>query len=1361
MLRKGHLSAKINQKLTNIKNFINNNTNKNHIICLQETKTTTQDERKVTNYFRNHIPLFNHGKRNSAGIITLIPNCLRILDNKIILPGYLQATTVRTEGEPLNIINIYIDPRNFTTKASAIESLQGLDLDGTRLLAGDFNFVEKARDTSNYSDHYKLTTSFRRNWNLCLEKHNLSEAPQDAHTFFRRTYNKENRTVKITSSRLDRIYHSLDLATLTAVDCSTRVQAIPNASDHHPVLINFKVKTTTPRTSPHVPTWALKDPLFEPTFREAYDGQITLKGFKKLIISTTKIIIKTRKEAKELIPNLTVAIKGLKLALGEDFAGLDRLVERHNILKRLVSYPLTRRTAAKGIGTFVLRVFEKLGTTKTDRHPLDNRKKTLAEKIKVLLPTDRKYINGLHSLEEPNDFTSDPQELTIIAQNFWGPIWEKSEDDEQAMDNYLIDDYPQVGQLDLPTLDEVRYYIKHTNNSTHGPDGIPFLAYRLFLDITAPLIYNELRRITDPHAIHEPEFNWSLLFLIPKKDTNLIKDTRPIQVPNSDNRIISGLIKETLMPRLSTILLSQQKGFIKGRHGIENVEILTSKYYASLDTNQQKYLLLLDFRKAYDLISHTFLFKTLRAYGIPDHILQAIRYLLTDLRTNLTRPFAEGHIKITCGVKQGCPLAPLLFVLLIDTIIRKLQDSPQVTIGGFADDLGFFLEKLGFLDTLQSTIDDYCQASGSQVNQTKTILIPNKAIDASLRLTIAASRWPKIKIKPQGKYLGFLIGHKVDTPLIFDKALQDFEDRLADLWKIRKTLSVHRRIVAMNVFSLSIFSYLTMVYAFPHVHLKKVRGLIASYVIPFNSIRLEGLTGPRDLVGLHSWLREPEMVSAALLGGRIRLLRPDTEVNPNNNHPHPRTQRDATQNWLSRLCPQWRGDATTTHLTDMLRNSVVNHNDTATYLQLKLQNWFRRLRKITSLVIEPRPTFFGQTRPIATTSQKVRKRAKERENLILKGVIPNFPRKRSQRPLLIKIREEQTDTARPKLSVRDLFHNWKLLKGEVPDHIRMITLQIVHYGLATRSRVSFFAGEETHCPYCLERDDILHIYTKCPPVQHALSLIRPLAEIAYGLGKGTYLQPNCPTLGFNDFKFLDRLLAFPPCKQRTLFVLASNFSIWIAHQHALEQDLSSKGYQKEICIIFTSVTRRLGCFNYLAMTEVTKLYKSFKTNPFLPPVDTVAGDLLDSDSGEESMDDHPSLQLKRYKPYDQLPFDPADLCHMDFILLVAPEEGNSLWVGRILDMHPDLDFIEVWLYDTEERDKEIANQRWSQRWVDIRDPFGPKWKGKITHPGDKFYASKWTWRIDLHFARSLPFKRLKNGRIPLEVLRYTGHSTPS
>ena len=92
---------------------------------------------------------------------------------------------------------------------------------------------------------------------------------------------------------------------------------------------------------------------------------------------------------------------------------------------------------------------------------------------------------------------------------------------------------------------------------------------------------------------------------------------------------------------------------------------------------------MLDLRKAYDTVSRDFLFEVMRYFGFADSFITMIR----NLHHNTTARFVvngllSDPIPVLTGIRQGCPLAPLLFLLVAEILaIALLQKNsyPRAT----------------------------------------------------------------------------------------------------------------------------------------------------------------------------------------------------------------------------------------------------------------------------------------------------------------------------------------------------------------------------------------------------------------------------------------------------------------------------------------------------------------------------------------------------------------------------------------------------------------------------------------------------------------------------------------------------------
>ena len=223
---------------------------------------------------------------------------------------------------------------------------------------------------------------------------------------------------------------------------------------------------------------------------------------------------------------------------------------------------------------------------------------------------------------------------------------------------------------------------------------------------------------------------------------------------NFDNRIIAATVSRTLMPAVDHISERCQKGFINGRKGETNIKGITNQFYSSLLEQNQHVFLFIDTAKAFDSIDHPFLFDVLAKIGMPAWVLNLVKGLMHKVQV---RPRLGGRSKIAIdihrGVKQGCPLSPLLFILAYDPLLTRLTSIPGTDVFAFADDAVISHRSLAAIPTITKEIDDFGHVSGFGVNTEKSDLLRTMPTTPQDEEILAQTGWEGLSFVSRATYL--------------------------------------------------------------------------------------------------------------------------------------------------------------------------------------------------------------------------------------------------------------------------------------------------------------------------------------------------------------------------------------------------------------------------------------------------------------------------------------------------------------------------------------------------------------------------------------------------------------------------------
>ncbi|KAG5892007.1 hypothetical protein JTB14_024448 [Gonioctena quinquepunctata] len=219
-------------------------------------------------------------------------------------------------------------------------------------------------------------------------------------------------------------------------------------------------------------------------------------------------------------------------------------------------------------------------------------------------------------------------------------------------------------------------------------------------------------------------FKKGIMMFDPKKGMSSdINDFRPISLLNTDYKIVMKLLKERLLRHLGKVVSTEQSCMSESKNIYYSLNKLREVVAMANQTRTNKLLLSIDFDHAFDRVNHKFLWKDLESMKLDEKIVKVLKNLYDDTKSiiqvnrNITR-----EIKIESGVRQGCPMSMVLFVLYIEPSLLKLKER-KIDISVYADDLTMVVGKIEKINVIKKLIDDFILDSGAQINKKKCVAL--------------------------------------------------------------------------------------------------------------------------------------------------------------------------------------------------------------------------------------------------------------------------------------------------------------------------------------------------------------------------------------------------------------------------------------------------------------------------------------------------------------------------------------------------------------------------------------------------------------------------------------------------------------
>ena len=384
-------------------------------------------------------------------------------------------------------------------------------------------------------------------------------------------------------------------------------------------------------------------------------------------------------------------------------------------------------------------------------------------------------------------------------------------------------------------------------NKSPGYDGLTAEFYRHFWSKIGQLVVDALNNGFSSGSFTSSQ-NRGIISLIHKGKSlprDRLNNYRPIALLNIDYKIATKALAARVQNILPTLVNTDQNGFVKGRNIQDNIRLIEDVLRYVDDHNIPGIMLCIDFKKAFDSIERDYILYALKKLNFGPMFCKWISVILNN-STNcmINNGNISGPFNVDCGVRQGCPIASLIFVLSSELLCCKIRQSKQMQgirlpfdnygrndlrISSFADDTTIFVKSPECVKVVMSILDSFTNLSGLAINMCKS----DAVWIGSLKNNTYGTDDVNWKLAPNNNIK--ILGVTFSPSIPIEKNDCNWTDKMSSVerciraWKMRGLSMIGRNIIVKTLLA-SKFSYIASVINMPDDVLNKLNKMFVSFI---------------------------------------------------------------------------------------------------------------------------------------------------------------------------------------------------------------------------------------------------------------------------------------------------------------------------------------------------------------------------------------------------------------------------------------------------------------------------------------------------------------------------------------------------
>lgn len=431
-----------------------------------------------------------------------------------------------------------------------------------------------------------------------------------------------------------------------------------------------------------------------------------------------------------------------------------------------------------------------------------------------------------------------------LTKEFYADLYREQPIDDEASAKVLSSLEKKLTPTDSTfcegplTLEECTESLKQLHaDKSPGIDGLTAEFYRAFWPTFSQDFIEMANEVYQSSCLSSTQRTGIIRIIYKKGARDDLSNWRPISLLNTDYKIMTKALTNRVKKVIASIIHPDQTCSVPHRTIHDNCATIRDVFHQFSDENAA--VISLDQSKAFDRVNRNHLSRVLRAFGFGPSFRRWIDTLYFNICSHIiVNGSLSSRVDIHSGVRQGCPLSPLLYILSLEPLASAIRKNTSIQgattfndphrehikLSVYADDITVFLTTEASFHALNDELEIYQSASNARLNRDKSVgkwLGKWKRQENPLQI-----QWSTTQIKILG--LLFSPSYYDDMTENWAIVLQRLRKTLA-VWQ-RRDLSYLGRAKVLSTYALSKIYYIAHTFTMPRLTMQQFQDVIWDFL---------------------------------------------------------------------------------------------------------------------------------------------------------------------------------------------------------------------------------------------------------------------------------------------------------------------------------------------------------------------------------------------------------------------------------------------------------------------------------------------------------------------------------------------------